>query len=345
MDLLIKKIEITIIYFIIYTVIFYLFVYTLRYSLPFVLAFILSQILLKPTLFLIQIFKLKSHIASLITTLIFIIFIAVILFLLISNLISQSIIFYRSIVIFLEQNTENINNIWIKFAEYYRNFDQRILSHLPDMSSFIKSITDILAQFPIVLMNFIFNIPSLFMVIIFTFLSTYFFTDISISTKSKFSAAFPNMRGSDLIHILKETRRMLFSYMRSFLTIVGITFIECLTLLSILRVNNAFFISVLACLADFLPVLGIGSVLITTGLIFIAMGNMTHAIFVFCTYGICVISRQIFESKIISSSIGVNPVAVLAAIFIGLKLDGIVGMFYLIFFVLGFTILKKVDVL
>lgn len=345
MDIFIKKIEKTILYFIIYTLVFYLFVYTLNYSLPFVLAFIFSQILLKPTMFLIQKFKLKSHIASLVTVLIAVILIAIVLFLLISNLISQSFVFYKAIMNFFEENIEHINNIWLKIIEYYKNFDQRILSRLPDMSAFIKSITGYFSQFPIVLKNFVLNIPSLFMVIVFTFLSTYFFTDISVSAKSKFITAFPDLHNSNMLHVLKEARRMFLGYIRSFLTVIIITFIECLTLLSVLRVNNAFIISALAAIADILPVIGIGSVLITTGLIYLAAGNITHAIFLFCTYGICVVSRQIFEPKIISSSIGVNPVAILAAIFIGLKLDGIIGMFYLIFFVIGFTILRKTDVI
>ncbi len=345
MDVLMQKIERVILYFIIYTVLFYLFVYTLKYSLPFVLAFIFSQALLKPTVFLTKKFKLKAHIASLITTLIFVILIAVILFFLISTLISQSFMLYRTSIHFFEKNTENINNIWLKIIEYYRIFDERILSHLPDMSSLTKSLTDSFAQFPVELKNFVLNIPSSLMVIIFTFLATYFFTDISVSAKSKFISAFPDIQNSNLLHVLRETRRMFFNYVRSFLTVIGITFLECLTLLTIFRINDAFIIALLAAIADFLPVIGVGSVLVTTGIIFFITGNVTKSIFIFCTYGIVVISRQIFEPKIISSSIGVNPVAILAAIFIGLKLDGIVGMFYLIFFVVGFAILRKVEVI
>ena len=345
MDVLFNKIEKIILFFIIYTVIFYLFVYTLKYSLPFVLAIIFSQALLKPTRILIKKFKLKSHIASLITTLIFVILVAFILFLLISKLVSQSLMLYRASVQFFADNTENINNIWLKTIEYYRTFDEQILSHLPDMSSLIKTFTDNFARVPGILKDFIFNIPSFLMVVLFTLLATYFLTDISVSAKSKFYTAFPDVQNSNLLHVLKETRKMFFNYVRSFLTVIGITFLECLTLLSIFRVNNAFIIAVLTAIADFLPVIGVGSVLISTGLIFLITGNTTTSIFVFVTYGIVIISRQIFEPKIISSSIGVNPVAILAAIFIGLKLDGIVGMFYLIFFVVGFTILRKVEVI
>ncbi len=342
MDILVKKIEGTIFYFIVYTVLFYFFIYTLKYSLPFVLAFIFSQLLLKPTLFLINKFKIKGHIASLIATLTFVSLVIIIFSILISTLVTQSILFYRTSVEFINKNTDNIDNIWMRFREYYKIFDEQILPHLPDMSSLMKSLTDSFASFPVGLKNFVFNIPYSLMVILFTFLSTYFFTEMSIDAKSKVYSALPDLQNSNLVHLLRESRKMLFSYVRSFLTVIGITFIECFLLLSILRINNALILSIIASIADILPVLGVGSVLVPTALFFLLTGDITRAILVFCTYGVLFISRQILEPKIVSSSIGVNPIAILISIFIGLKIDGITGMFYLIFMVVGFTILRKV---
>ncbi|MDU1443883.1 MAG: AI-2E family transporter, partial [Clostridium cochlearium] len=55
--------------------------------------------------------------------------------------------------------------------------------------------------------------------------------------------------------------------------------------------------------------------------------------------------RQILEPKIVSSSLGMHPVSILAAIFIGLKAAGISGMFFCIFLVVFYKVLHNVKIL
>ncbi|MNR42056.1 hypothetical protein D3C85_1605290 [compost metagenome] len=43
-------------------------------------------------------------------------------------------------------------------------------------------------------------------------------------------------------------------------------------------------------------------------------------------YGIIVIARQIMEPKVLASSVGLDPLATLIAMFVGLKLFGLLGL-------------------
>jgi len=94
-----------------------------------------------------------------------------------------------------------------------------------------------------------------------------------------------------------------------------------------------------------LPIFGIGAIYIPLIIIFFISSNYVAALGLLISYIVITIVRQIIEPKIVSSSLGINPVAVLASIFIGLKAYGLVGMLFCMFLVVFYNILKKVEVL
>jgi predicted PurR-regulated permease PerM len=56
-------------------------------------------------------------------------------------------------------------------------------------------------------------------------------------------------------------------------------------------------------------------------------GNAALGIGLAILYSIILISRQIIEPKILASSLGLNPLAALAAMVVGVNLFGILGLF------------------
>lgn len=67
-------------------------------------------------------------------------------------------------------------------------------------------------------------------------------------------------------------------------------------------------------------------------------GGYFTAIGLIILYIITTIVRQIIEPKIVSKSIGIHPVLVLAILYVGFKAMGIVGVVYL----MGLTVLYKI---
>ena len=54
--------------------------------------------------------------------------------------------------------------------------------------------------------------------------------------------------------------------------------------------------------------------------------------------------REILEPKLVSVNVGLNPLATLAAIFIGIQVKGIIGVIFCLGLVCMHDILKKVDI-
>jgi len=155
----------------------------------------------------------------------------------------------------------------------------------------------------------------------------------------------PSDKSNKLSYIFQETKKMLGNYLLSYTLIIFITFVETIIVFSILRVKYAFLLSLICAIADILPILGIGAIYIPLALVYFFSGKVVTAIVIGVAWALVTVFRQILEPKIVSSSLGLHPVAVLAAIFIGLKASGVAGMFFCIFLVVFYNIMKKVDVL
>jgi sporulation integral membrane protein YtvI len=192
---------------------------------------------------------------------------------------------------------------------------------------------------------FVSSIPYILMVFIFTLIATYFFTkDISKYKTSVLDNYIPG-KTEKISYVYTETKKMLLGYFASYLLIILITFIVTLIGFLILGVRYSLVLSLICAVLDFLPVLGVAAIYIPLAIIYMVGGNYFTGIGLLILYALVFFVRQITEPKIVSSSLGLHPVSVLAAIFIGLKAYGILGMFFCMFLVVFYNIFKKVNVL
>jgi len=350
MDSILSKIDNLALFFICYTLIFLLFFGTLSYTLPFVLALICCLIIIKPTKYLINKFHMKQWIAALITTFLFFTILIGLLSWAITSLTGEAIQLGKNTQTYVQQNSDNIKNTAYAAKKYYENLDPAIVSaiekNLEGLSTKLsKTAIDVTSKTISILLNILAYVPYIIMVIIFTFICTYFFTKDITSAKNKMLNIIPTEKTGKLSYIFNETKKMLSNYILSYALILFITFLLTIFCFSVLGVKYAFLLSIICAIADILPVVGIGAIYLPLALIYFAYGKVVTAIVIGCAWGLVTIVRQIVEPKIVSSSLGLHPVAVLAAIFIGLKASGVAGMFFCIFLVVFYNIMKKVDVL
>ena len=125
--------------------------------------------------------------------------------------------------------------------------------------------------------------------------------------------------------VFVDLKKALFGFIKAQLTLISLTTVIILIGLLILRVNYAVTIALVAGLVDILPYLG-------TGLIFVPwiIYEVIQAIWVllldWCPlyYRSCPTSN--YGTKVLSSNIGLDPLATLIALFVGFKLIGFLGL-------------------
>lgn len=351
MNNFVEKFDKFILFLVLYTITFLVFFKALPYTLPFVLAFLFALLLKKPATYLIRKLKIKNSLASFIVTLIFFSIIITLLFLGINALVHEMIDFGKNAQTYLYSHEKEISNYVDKIYRYYLNLQPSITDSIEKtignsfskISNIIVLITSKIVSYFIGLLT---SIPYLIMLILFTLLSTYFFTKDITKYNNRISNIISNESSSKFIQIYSESKKMLSGYILSYLTLIGITFFETLLVFFIFNIKYSIMLSIIAAIADFLPILGIGSIYVPLALIHILIyKNYAVGIGLLISYGLVSIIRQLLEPKLLSSSLGLHPVSVLAAIFIGLKANGISGMFFCLFFVVFYNILRKVELL
>lgn len=350
-NLLIKRFKSITLFIVIYTVLFIAFFKTLKYTLPFVLALIFAFFLKKPSRYLIKKFKLKPWLSSLITTTF--LFLAILfIFILISIVfISESINLTKHIEGIFMNNRENIflylKDLQKSTYSLSAYLDESILEKLnTTIHYFINSgINSTVYLFQQVL-NMIKFVPYWIMTIFFTLISTYLLTkEISINSYNKFLESTTLCKYPQILNMIKYSQRMILNYILStgllILISTSVTFIG----FYLLGINYSLVLSLLSGILDFLPV--VGTILVYAPLIIIKIlkGEYIVAFSLLALYILIMITRQLLEPKLISSTLGISPLGSLIAIFIGLQVYGFLGVIFFIFMIVFYNMLNKFNVL
>lgn len=345
--LLIGKLKKTGIFLVAYTIIFAAFFSTISYTFPFVLAFIIAYLTKPLTAFFITKLRMSRGLSSLLSTILSFTLITLLITLLIMKIATES----KDILASLPG--VNINTITTYFMSsldtfnhFYESLDPNISSQLQSqLSSVASGLIDIMGVLLDKLVKLAMSLPLIFMVILVTLLATFFISkDLPSIQKRFFNTLSPS--GQDkLKYIWSESSKMLFQYIKSYGIIIFITFLLTWVGFGMLGIKYSFMLSLLSGILDILPILGIAAVYIPLAIYYWIIGDHVIAIFIFVLYLVTTTVRHIVEPKIVSQSLNLHPVAVLAAIFIGLQAYGLLGMVYLIFLMLFYNIFKKVKIL
>jgi sporulation integral membrane protein YtvI len=200
---------------------------------------------------------------------------------------------------------DNIQNIGEQVSTSVGNFIKNFLEKIPVMISWL---------------------PNAATVIIFSLLSTFFISKDWYKFKEALKATLPQKAKKSGKTIFEELKKALIGFLRAQATLISITTTIVLFGLLILRVDYAITIALLIGLVDILPYLGTGLVFVPWIIYLAFSGSLPLAIGLGVLYLIVMIQRQIMEPKVLSSSIGLDPLATIISLFIGYKLIGFLGL-------------------
>ncbi|WP_044022517.1 sporulation integral membrane protein YtvI [Bacillus sp. SG-1] len=200
---------------------------------------------------------------------------------------------------------ENIQAAGEKIASSAGDFLQNFFQRLPNLVSWI---------------------PNAATVLIFSALATFFISKDWYHLSEKFSKYVPVKAATSGRRVFHDLKKALFGFIRAQFTLISITAVIVLIGLLILRVDYAITIALVTGLVDILPYLGTGAVFVPWIIYELITGNIGLGVGLGVLYLVVVVQRQIMEPKVLSSSIGLDPLATLIALFVGFKLVGFLGL-------------------
>jgi sporulation integral membrane protein YtvI len=199
----------------------------------------------------------------------------------------------------------NIQNVGKKIGSTAGTFIQNLFGNIPNILSWF---------------------PNAATVLIFSLLGTFFISKDWHKLAGFGEKLLPERAKASGKTVFIDLKKALFGFVRAQVTLISITTVIILFGLLILRVDYAITIALIAGIVDILPYLGTGVVFVPWIIYEIIVNDTGMAIGLGVLYLIVLVQRQIMEPKILSSNIGLDPLATLIALFVGFKTIGFLGL-------------------
>lgn len=170
------------------------------------------------------------------------------------------------------------------------------------------------------------NVAEAFFMTIITLLSAYFFIAERDNLMFYLKKHTPSSVQEKATFILNNFKIAVGGYLKAQLKITFIMMVIIFIGLMILNVEYAFLLAFIISFVDLLPIFGTGAIFWPWALFDALSGNYVRAIGIMIIYLVCQIIRQVLQPKMVGDSIGISPLMTLVFMFVGYKLNGIVGL-------------------
>jgi sporulation integral membrane protein YtvI len=239
-----------------------------------------------------------------------------------------------------------IDKLFVEITEIVGQIDPVVVSKIYGyLQTLLSQLVNITIKVLNTVLSAVLSLPSVLLIAVITFIATYLFSKDLKVFSGRFYSVFSTEGKSKMENIIKEGISMTIGYAKAYSLVVFITFVQVLVGFSLLKIDFAVILSIICALFDILPVIGMIIIFIPLIIYNFVIGESFVAIGLIVLFLVVTVVRQIIEPKIVSQTLDIHPLMILAAIFIGLKVSGFVGMIYFIALLVGYKVLTKVKVL
>lgn len=232
-----------------------------------------------------------------------------------------------------ETATESITALFTQLREFIAGTNTELpeqiggLSEKINLSWIATPITGVLSTAT--------RIPSIIISIVVTIVLACFMTaDYDLIVRFVY-CQFPKEKRKDLTRAKQLLKMNLGKMAKAYALIMLVTFTEVLiglTILKMIGLFNSSYITVIAvvtAIVDVIPVLGTGTIVLPWAAYSFITGNIGMGIGLLVLYATVTVIRQIVEPKLVAGQLGLPPFVTLIAMYLGLKIIGVLGVFIL----------------
>lgn len=232
-----------------------------------------------------------------------------------------------------ETATESITALFTQLREFMAGTKTELPEQLGDLSgvfnlSWITTpITGVISTAS--------RIPSIIISVVVTIVLACFMTaDYDLIMRFVY-CQFPKEKRKDVTRAKELLKMNLGKMAKAYALIMLVTFTEVfigLTILKMIGLFNSSYIAVIAvvtAIVDIIPVLGTGTIVLPWAAYSFITGNIGMGIGLLVLYATVTVIRQIVEPKLVAGQLGLPPFVTLIAMYLGLKIIGVLGVFIL----------------
>ena len=186
-----------------------------------------------------------------------------------------------------------------------------------------ESITTIAAS----AVSFVTQMPAIILFIVFTIMSTYFFSVSRFSIMRNLKRQLPQSWQETAQHLYGTLAKALFGWLKAQFIILCCMFLVMFIGFTILNVHYALLIALGIAVMDALPILGSGLVMIPWIGYQLFFGSLPMGIGLAVVYVLLIFTRQSIEPRVVGGQFGLPPLWTMCAMYAGFRLFGFIGLF------------------
>ncbi|XAM53297.1 Sodium-lithium/proton antiporter [Terrisporobacter vanillatitrophus] len=337
------------VFFVIYSLLFLLIVKTFGYIAPFFIAGLLAVIINPISEKLKRKFKINKGISTLFLSLLgvgLVIFLAS--FLLVKG--SQQLISFlnnidsNSYSYFGTMINDFVNNL-DKYVDYFQGISTNNLDIQGLIANYGENLADIAKAMLAKIIDLATSLPTVVLIIITLFMSTYFIAKDFDKIENAFLNIFTDDTKIKVRRVKNEIMCSIKGYIKAYTILMSITFLVIWISFSIFKVPYGLPLAVIGALLDLIPFLGIIVIFVPVIIYYFVIENYFISIGISIVFIALSILRQILEPKLVSVNVGISPLLTIIAIFVGIQVAGILGIIFCLGLLVMHDILEKVDIL
>ena len=186
-----------------------------------------------------------------------------------------------------------------------------------------ESITTIAAS----AVSFVTQMPAIILFIVFTIMSTYFFSVSRFSIMRNLKRQLPQSWQETAQHLYGTLAKALFGWLKAQFIILCCMVLVMFIGFTILNVHYALLIALGIAVMDALPILGSGLVMIPWIGYQLFFGSLPMGIGLALIYVLLIFTRQSIEPRVVGGQFGLPPLWTMCAMYAGFRLFGFIGLF------------------
>lgn len=194
------------------------------------------------------------------------------------------------------------------------------------LSGVLKALMEKLAE---VVSGIARSLPSVFIFMIVTIISAAYFAYDLEGICGALKSVLPKRALSLLRRLRNAFGKVGGRYIRSYITIMSVTFVSLLVGFLIIGVEYATLIALFVAVLDILPVFGIGTVLLPWSAVAFIMKDFSLGVGLLVLFVFITVLREIVEPKILGKNLGLHPLLTLILLYLGYSFFGFFGMIIL----------------
>ncbi len=320
-----------------YSAVFFLWARTFLYTLPFLLGFLIAVLIQPAIAFLEKKCHVKHGTASLAAAIGAVLLLCTILALL-------GVLAIREIAAFLSRASQNsfeefaepVAALLVKARDFLEQFDFEFLEiHQKEILDALRGSMELVTSCLSGVFTLLTSLPALAALVIVAVCAVYFFARDMDKLFAWGKSLLPKRFLDHVKAAIHNSAGTWRKYFLSYLFLYFLTFCQTCVILAVLGLPYPLTIGLLTAVADILPVLGPGLVLIPVAVYQLLIGHWAKALGVVIGWFVISSLRQMIEPKLIASSVKIHPLASLAAVYFSLVSRNL----WVLFYVLGLCVL------